>query len=77
MTKNYIPQYLASLLPLIFHGLEITEFDEESINLEESMDDIVWSVSRAASTLLIDVAVIVRYDILKDTINFASTKLNG
>jgi len=55
---NIISQFKDSLLPIIFQALSITEFEDDDDGIEDSPDDIVWTVSRATGTLLTEVALL-------------------
>lgn len=74
---NIIAQYKDSLLPIIFDGLNITELDDEEPDIEESQDEMSWTVSRAAASLLVEVAKLLGDQILDETIAFAGQKLNS
>ena len=58
---------------IIFSGLCITEDDDQEI--EETVDELMWTVSRACGALLVEVAVLLKDQILAETIQFASGKL--
>ena len=58
---------------IIFNGLCITEDDDAEI--EESVDDLQWTVSRACGSLFTEVAALLKDQILAETIQFASGKL--
>ncbi len=57
--------------------MAITEFEDDQTEVEEALDEMEWSVSRASGSLLIEVAAILGDKILQETIQYASEKLNG
>ena len=63
-------------MPIILDGLAITELDDSEADIEDSYDEMRWTVSRAAVALLTEVAKLLGDQILEDTINFAGQKLN-
>ena len=72
-SRNIFGQYKDSLMAIIFQGLCITEDYDE--NIEETVDEIAWTVSRACGALLIEIAALLQDQILAETIQFASGKL--
>ena len=74
---NIIAQYQDRLLQLIFEGLCLTEFEDEDHEVDQTIDDITWTVSRASGALLVEVAGILGDHVLLPTIQFATPKLNG
>ena len=60
-------------MAIIFQGLSITEDDDA--NIEETVDEVAWTVSRACGALLVEVAALLKDQILAETIQFASGKL--
>lgn len=57
--------------------MAITELDDDQNEVEEALDEMEWTVSRASGSLLIEVAAILGDQILSETIQFASQKLQG
>ena len=43
-------------MPIILDGLAITELDDSEADIEDSYDEMRWTVSRAAVALLTEVA---------------------
>lgn len=72
-SHNIISQYKDSLLPIIYQGLSLTEFDDNDTETEATTDDIEWTVSRASGALLVEVAGLLGDVILTPTIHFASS----
>ena len=62
-------------MAIIFAGLCITE--EDDADIEETVDEVEWTVSRACGTLLVEVSVLLKDQILAETIQFASGKLTN
>lgn len=76
--KNIIGQFKDSLLPIIWQALCITEFtDDEDSNVEESPDEVAWTVSRAAGTFLTEAALLLGDNVVQETLTFAHTKMQG
>jgi predicted Zn-dependent protease with MMP-like domain len=75
-SNNIVTQYKDSLLQIIFQGLCLTEFDDDMVDTEDSVDDIIYTVSRASAHLLLEVASILQDQVLALTLQFASSKLN-
>ena len=76
-SHNIIGQYKDALLPIIYKGLSLTEFDDNDTETESTTDDIEWTVSRASGALLVEVAGLLGDAVLTPTIQFASNQLNG
>ena len=72
-SQNIFALYKESLMGIIFAGLCITEDDDADI--EETVDELSWTVSRACGALLVEVAALLKDQILAETIQFASGKL--
>ena len=64
-------------MPIVFQGLAQTEFDDDDHQIEDSQDEMRWTVSRAAGNILIELASLLKDQIVDETINFASQKLNS
>ena len=74
---NIVFQFKDGLLPIIFQALSITEFEVDDDNVEDTPDEVQWTVSRAAGALLTEVALVLGDNCVSETIQFASSKLNG
>jgi len=64
-------------MPIIFQGLTITQLEDDEIEIEEALDEMKWTVTRASGSLLLEVACLLGDAVIQETINFASSKLNG
>ena len=74
---NIIAQCKDSLMPIVFQGLGQTEFDDDDHEIEDSQDEMRWTVSRAAGVILLELASLLKDQIVDETIGFASQKLNS
>jgi len=74
---NLIRGCLPSLLQLIQQGLEITEFDSSEADLEETFDEISWTVNRASAHFLQELAMMLGNEIWDPVVQWATTKLNS
>jgi len=45
-------------MPIIFQGLSMTELDESEAEVEESTDDIRWTISRACGSILLEISAL-------------------
>lgn len=52
-------------MPIIFQGLVITELDDDQNEVEEALDEMEWSVSRASGSLLIEVVALLGDQVLE------------
>ena len=77
LSLNIAQQYKDSLVSIIFQGLVIIELDDDQNEVEEALDEMEWTVSRACGSLLIEVAALLGDQVLEQTIEFASLKLQG
>ena len=57
-SQNIFGQYKDSLMGIIFAGLCITE--DVDAEIEETVDELSWTVSRACGALLVEVAVLLK-----------------
>ena len=71
-SHNIIGQYKDALLPIIYKGLQLTEFDDNDTETESTTDDIEWTASRASGALLVEVASLLGDAVLTPTLQFAS-----
>lgn len=62
-------------MQIIFEALNITEFDNDDDKVEDSPDDINWTISRAAGSLFVEVTTIIGDGIVNETLVFAHGKL--
>lgn len=76
-SANIISLFKDSLVQIVFEALSITEFDNTDDSVEDSPDDIEWTVSRAAASLLVEVAAILGDSLVTETLVFAHGKLQG
>jgi hypothetical protein len=55
----------------------MTEYDNDDVMMEESNDDIVFTISRAACLLLSKMAPILKEDVWTKTVEFAGKKMGS
>ena len=67
-SMNIVAQYKDSLLQIIFNGIAVTELEDDEHEVEDSIDDIQYTVSRASASLLIEVAALLGDQVLSQTI---------
>jgi len=72
LSLNITQQYKDSLVSIIFQGLVITELDDDQNEVEEALDEMEWTVSRASGSLLMEVAALLGDQVLEQTTSFAS-----
>ena len=65
---NIVSQFKQSVLRITFDALNITEHEDTDDTIEETQDDISWTVSRAAGMLLSEVAFLLGDQIVTETI---------
>ena len=64
-------------MPIIFQGLAQTELEDDEHEIEDSQDEMRWTVSRAAGSILLELASLLKDQIVDETIQFVSQKLNS
>lgn len=74
---NIISQFKDSLMPIIYQALCITEFADDDDAVEDSPDDIEWTVSRATGAFMVEIAAVLGDSIVNETLQFAYTKLQA
>ena len=55
----------------------MTEFDSDETELEETVDDLKWTVTRASGSLLSEVAALEGNTIWDEIMRFTTEKLQG
>lgn len=74
---GFVKQHLKSIIQIIFQSIVMTEYDDDDIELEETFDDLKWTVTRAAGSLLSEVAELEGNVIWEEVIGFATGKLSS
>ena len=55
-------------MPIIFQGLAQTELEDDEHEIEDSQDEMRWTVSRAAGSILLELASLLKDQIVDETI---------
>lgn len=66
-----------SLMQIIIIGLGINEYDDDQIEVQESLDDEDFTIAIAAGSVLQDISVICKEKVLEHVYNFFTLKLSS